>query len=660
MRPPITRGFFGKYSPMNRILTFRLVAMAFFALIVNGCSTTDFASGSRSPNERRAISYASSGRHAEAAGVYIGLASTVQGTESDRYTLLAVEQWLDAGDTLRARTAQRSVTVPAAGELLRLWSANEAALALRDGKPDEALNLLDPLSRMPLPVAERARVEALRADAWFQKDNPAHAVQLFIQRESWLDGRRNIAENRRRLWAGLLVSDPQVLRSAATQSTDPQVEGWLSLGALATSTGQQGIGWSNGVIRWRDSHPGHAAEFLLDEFVVGDGVLAAYPRRIGLLLPLSGSNAAAGHAIQNGFFGAYFPAAASLDEEQQIRVYDVTAPGGVTAAYNRAVQEGAEFIVGPLLRSEVIELAGTGMLAVPVLTLNYLPDEIMAPPGLYQFALAPEDEASAAAIRAVDDGFRRAVVLYPNNEWGRRVASSFASQFEAGGGILLEHHDYLPSSQDFSAEIESLMALSQSVQRYQRLRANIGGPLQFDPRRRQDVDCVFLAADAKAGRLIKSQLRFHYAGDLPVYSTSFIYSMDGRSDADLNGVMFADTPWIVAPPSWIASYPQLYTEYWPGERRLGRLHAMGYDAYQLVMALFAARDDAMDELIGATGRLFMSADGRIHRQLAWARFERGIPVAMPEHPVSTLPQQSIDPQPSFDEAPAWPDPTSSQ
>ena len=89
-------------------------------------------------------------------------------------------------------------------------------------------------------------------------------------------------------------------------------------------------------------------------------------------------------------------------------------------------------------------------------------------------------------------------------------------------------------------DIEGLMALTQSVQRYQRLRANIGGPLQFDPRRRQDADFVFLAANANAGRLLKSQLKFHYAGDLPVYSTSFIYSMDGRSDADLNGVMFAD------------------------------------------------------------------------------------------------------------------------
>jgi outer membrane PBP1 activator LpoA protein len=183
------------------------------------------------------------------------------------------------------------------------------------------------------------------------------------------------------------------------------------------------------------------------------------------------------------------------------------------------------------------------------------------------------------------------------------------------------------------------MGLSQSVQRYQRLRANIGGPLQFDPRRRQDVDAVFLAADAKAGRLIKSQLKFHYSGDLPVYSTSFIYSMDGRSNSDLNGVMFADTPWLLAPPAWMSDMPGVYNEFWPGERRLTRLHAMGYDAYHLATGLFASRGGVLDEIVGATGRLYLELDGRIHRKLAWAQFVRGEPVALPE---VTDPEEDLD------------------
>lgn len=608
----------------------RRTAISLLALLtLSACATSDFGGFSGSQNERRAESYAQNGRYDEAASVYIGLATRASGRERDRLTLLAVEQWLFAGDGRRARSALRSVATPADGEMLWLWSADAAALSLWEGNPDAALSLLEPLSRQPLPVTHRTRVEALRADAWFQKGDPLRAVDLYIQRENWLDDQRSIEANRQRLWAGLTVSNVADLREAANVTFDPVIRGWLSLAALANSTGQQGIGWGNGLVRWQETYVDHPAITVLSDLSLPETSLLNYPRQIALLLPLSGNSAAAGNAIKNGFLGAYFAAVSGTDSEQDIRIYDVNAEG-VGNAYANAVQDGAEFVVGPLLRRSVAELATELLLPVPILSLNYLADNQPSPPGFYQFALAPEDEAAAAAQRAIDDGGRRAVALVPANDWGRRVMSSFATEFEGLGGTLLEFRSYEPASQDFAFEIENLMALSQSVQRYQRLRANIGGPLQFDPRRRKDVDFVFLAADAKAGRLIKSQLKFHYSGDLPVYSTSFIYSMDGRSDSDLNDVMFADAPWIISPPAWIADYPEIYNEYWPSERRLARLQAMGYDAYHLVGELFNAREEPMEEIVGATGRLFLTMDGRVHRKLAWAQFQHGQPAPLPD------------------------------
>lgn len=600
------------------------------AIALGGCAAGNLGDYPGSQSEQRAERLAVEGRHDEAAAVLIGLATGAEGQERDRLTLLAIEQWLDAGDGRRARTALQDVQTPQSGALLWLWSADVAALALREGRPDDAMKLLEPLSEQVLPRRDRLRVEALRADAWFQLGKPARAVELYIQRENWLEDSGDIERNRQRLWAGLAVSDLKDLRTAALIASDPAVDGWLTLGVLAVSTGQQGIGWNNGVIRWLEAHPDHQAAGILGDLARPAHELLDYPRQIALLLPLSGSNASAGKAVQNGFFGAYFSTAGALAEEQVIRIYDSGAAGGAREAYALAVQDGAEFVVGPLLRRNVSELGAEGLLPVPVLSLNYLPDNVEAPAGLYQFALAPEDEARAAADRALADGARHAVALYPNNDWGRRVAAGFADEFATGGGTLLAHRSYQPSGQDFSVEIEGLMGLAQSVQRYQRLRANIGGPLQFDPRRRQDVDVVFLAADAKAGRLIKSQLKFHYSGDLPVYSTSFVYSMDGRSDTDLDGVMFADTPWVIAPPARISEFPKIYNEYWPGEKRLARLHAMGYDAYHLVGALFASQGSLRGDISGATGTLYMGEDGRVHRKLAWAQFQGGQLVALPD------------------------------
>jgi outer membrane PBP1 activator LpoA protein len=173
------------------------------------------------------------------------------------------------------------------------------------------------------------------------------------------------------------------------------------------------------------------------------------------------------------------------------------------------------------------------------------------------------------------------------------------------------------------------------------LRANIGTSLQFDPRRRQDAEFIFLAAAAGPARLLKSQLKFHYSGDLPAYSTSSVNSLDGRSNSDLNGIMFADTPWLIDPQPWIRFLPQTYSEYWPEERRLGRLHAMGYDAYNLISSLYASRGGEIADLDGATGELFLDQYGRVHRRLAWAQFQRGEAVALPKQEDAGGPIQDI-------------------
>ncbi|MDJ0813129.1 MAG: penicillin-binding protein activator [Woeseiaceae bacterium] len=630
------------------------------SLFLGACATPGGYAGV--PGESRAERLADAGDHADAARVYIGLAAEASLQERDRLTLLAVEQWLDAGDINRARSAFRGVPRPATTESRNLWDTNSAALSLYAGEADRALEILEAMSRQPLSERRRLRVEALRADAWIQKGDPTRAVELMTQREMWLSDRRSIERNRQRLWQGLLVSDPQELRAAAEQALDPEVRAWLQISSLAASTGQQGIGWINGAVRWRDANPTHPAMTIIDQLQLPDELTLDYPRQIALLLPLTGRWASAGQAIQKGFLGAYFSAASSLDDQQVVRIYDVESEGGPSAAYENAVADGAEFVIGPLLPKSVIDLANDILVPVPILTLNYLPEDSLAPPGLYQFALAPEDEARSAAERAIGDGYTRAVALVPSNDWGKRVLESFASEFEALGGTLLDYRLYTTGVQDFSNTIEDLMALSGSVRRYQRLRANIGGPLQFDPRRRQDSEFIFLGADAPAGRLLKSQLKFHYSGDLPVYSTSSINALDGRSNSDLNGIMFADTPWIVAPQPWIDTLPGLYNEYWPGERRLGRLHAMGYDAYQLIAALYTAQTGVMQEIDGATGKLYLDSDGRVRRKLAWAQFQRGEAVALPDLEPAGGPIRDISDQaevlvPDVADDEAWPEPT---
>src|SRR5690606_17923298 len=111
----------------------------------------------------------------------------------------------------------------------------------------------------------------------------------------------------------------------------------------------------------------------------------------------------------------------------EIRVYDVGEdPSRALSAYQEALAAGSEFVVGPLTKESLLMLASLGDLPAPVLALNTLPGDEQPRPGLYQFALAPEDEAIAAADYAIAQGFSRALVMTPDGDWGERVAAAFS------------------------------------------------------------------------------------------------------------------------------------------------------------------------------------------------------------------------------------------
>ena len=119
-------------------------------LYLAGCETN--AGGRLVPlaGEARALAEAHAGNAAAAARRYVGLAATAAGSERERLTLLAIEQWLLAGDENRARSAQASLTQPAGAANAALATAVRARFLLATLDPEQALILLEPLSAKPM------------------------------------------------------------------------------------------------------------------------------------------------------------------------------------------------------------------------------------------------------------------------------------------------------------------------------------------------------------------------------------------------------------------------------------------------------------------------------------------------------------------------------
>jgi outer membrane PBP1 activator LpoA protein len=364
------------------------------------------------------------------------------------------------------------------------------------------------------------------------------------------------------------------------------------------------------------------------------GLPGAAPEEVGahiaLLLPITGRAAAAANSVRDGFMTGYYQAAAA--ERPRVRVYD-TGTHSVAEALARATNAGADFIVGPLTREEVIAAAQFSAAHAPLLALNFLPAEQPAPAQFYQYALSPEDEARLAARRILDDHHRRGVALVPAGDWGDRVLAAFKQELQGGGGELLGTAVIDASRTDYTGSITEVLRISDSMARRRRLESALGTKLQFEPRRRGDIEFIFAAAQASTERLLRPQLRFHYAGDLPTYATSDAFEPDVRANQDLDGLMFPDMPWMLGGD--LADAVRSATrEAWPtGGPHRGRLFAFGFDAFRLAQALRHHGATSNVSVEGLTGRLSLDPERRVHREIGWAQLHNGelrlLPAASP-------------------------------
>lgn len=339
----------------------------------------------------------------------------------------------------------------------------------------------------------------------------------------------------------------------------------------------------------------------------------ADPGRIAVLLPLSGRQRVVGEAVRDGIVAGVLAAA-----DPRLRVEFIDDSGGAAMAYNLARESGAAVIVGPLVKEAVeslLPLVGDR----PVLALNFIGKDRLAPPGFYQFGLAPEDEAVAVAARALAEGAQRAVALGPDNEWGRRLLNAFNARFAADGGALVAWEFYDPAAADFSAPVRRVLGSPPARP------ANPGQKPGFEPGARPDIDVIFVAANAGVARLIAPALRFHGAGSLPVYATSAIYDDGARDELDLEGMLFPDSPWVIAPDARSQPAKAALARTAPGPLPLSRLYALGFDAVGLAARL-ANGALPVEGYAGATGRLSLDSAGRVHRDLEFARIQGGTAV----------------------------------
>jgi hypothetical protein len=457
---------------------------------------------------------------------------------------------------------------------------------------------------------------------------PLESVRLRIQIGEYLKSVKEIEKNHEFIWDALnRISEPAILRTLAEQQTN-ELRGWLELNLIARRSNMLPEKIEPWISQWYQVYDGHSAgAYFAVNLLEESRRIYIKPTRIALMLPFSGRLEKVADAIQNGFMYAYYQDR-NLDQEPAVELEIINASTDVSefnTQYLQAIENGADFIVGPISKDLISILQNRDKLTVPTLTLNYA--EIKKEPtlNLYQFGLRPEDEAEQIADLALAEGRNLAVTLVPDTEWGARLQLAFSERFEALGGRVVGSETYPSKKNDYSNAIKKLLNLNTSNSRRSIIQQVIGEPVKFEPRRRQDVDMVFIAANSRQARLIKPQLKFHRAQTLPVYATSHISSSSSNpdDDRDLDGIQFVDIPWMLD-SSNNQEFKQI-RQYWPDSSKpFSRLYALGIDAYRLIPALRRLMINPGETVFLNTGQLSVDENGRVKRALLLATYNKGV------------------------------------
>lgn len=405
-------------------------------------------------------------------------------------------------------------------------------------------------------------------------------------------------------WHALQRATEAQLSTAAADNSERQ-SGWHSAAYLFRVGGD--------VDDWHRRYPGHPA----GRFLAADSSTAS-PRRVALLLPLTGRIANAAAAVRDGFIARYFAERSAGTIDWDLIVLDSTEYASVKDAYDTAIDSGAQLVVGPLTKAAVTELLTSGTLPVPVIALNRADDPADTGSNSVQFALAPDDEAAQIARLAFADGHRHALVVKPAGEWGSKMAQALEASWTRLGGTLAA--SATPGSREMhSSSLADALDLETSRQRAAALRRQLGQPIETSGRRRQDIDAVFLlvpgAADARS---LKPLLAYHFAGDLPAYATSSANSDERPApENDLNGLTLVEMPQVLG-TSRSSNSTRLRSDGY------ARLAALGADACRLAGLGTAAYANPGPLLQGDSGFLSMNERRQIERDLEPAVFDRGV------------------------------------
>ncbi|HEX5793442.1 MAG TPA: penicillin-binding protein activator [Rheinheimera sp.] len=477
--------------------------------------------------------------------------------------------------------------------------------------------LLDNTDIEAVAKTDRAEFLWLASQQQSQQQRYLAACRSLLQLEQQADALQLYPQYPELLWQNLSALSDSQLESLRTDAAYNTV-GWLNLAQLSRRYIGQPDALQQAFQDWQRRYPTLPALEHLPDAVHQLIKLTPYqPKRVAVLLPLQGQFRPHAQAIQYGIL-----AAATGNQTAELVFIDSQQPA--EAMQQQVEQAQAEFVIGPLLKTQVDSVSKNANWHWPTLFLNSKDSNSHAKAEQFYFALSMEDEAAQMARLFAQKNYRRPVVISSANNISLRMQQHFAAQWQQLGNAAPELHQF-NNKEELENLINRLLETDRSRERVTQISNLMPEKLEADPHSRLDIDAIYLLADPVQTRLFKPFVDVSVsqtAPRLPVYASSRSHStnLDSTDLRDLNGLTFTEMPWMLGEQSSVGlrqHYQQLFAEQ---DETLQRLFAMGYDAYQLIGSLRQQQQLPATVFPGLTGQLRLTTEGSIVRQLSWASY----------------------------------------
>jgi len=571
------------------------------------------------------------GRYLDAALLLSELAASVGPPQKQEYQLQIASLLLQGNYLLQAEQILNEINVDNLDNSFYIRKTLLLAqLSLANQQPEIAATQLKSIAGLINNASPELQKEFYnkQIDASYATQDYAGSAIARQSLNSLITDDEQILENQEIILRDLQELSASDISSLSGQPFDDIMQGWVSLAYIAKTGGDEQHTQQQ-IDQWMEKYPNHPVNLSILKTIVSQQPEAlGRPAQIALILPLKGRFSKAAEAIQDGFLASYYN---QKDDAHRpvVKIYNEgDDPQQIQAIYQQAVNDGADFVVGPLNKDAVTVLTRATEFPAPVLTLNYSEGNSVPVGNLFQMSLSPEQEARQVAEHAWLDGNQKAAAIIPNTSWGDRVYAAFKERWEELGGEVVEVQTYDAKKSDYGLPIKKLLNLDESEKRADGLKRLVNMKFEYEPRRRKDVDMIFMAAFSRQGRLLRPQLRFHRAANIPVYATSHVYSgtLQPNMDRDMNDVKFSDMPWTLTVSDNDDALKAQIEKLWPdSSKRYMRLFALGIDAFNVIPELNRLRRNQFSSYQGETGLLYLDVNNRLLRRLVWAEFVGGKP-----------------------------------